>query len=310
MSLVAVASNPFERYKGIGKPEEKKERKEVPLPANLEEVLKTYERTLKMEIYGSGIDLFKHVDQKLTPDEINQFLQLSVGYDAHENYVEMTGQFIGKLIHNSYLEGHNVFALNTTAVTELYGLGSKMEGKAGNPIRINVTGNIEFFGDKTKYVVLNINGNAGPNLGILAEDSEFTVTGNTGLGCGYGSRHSKFRISGNVGKICGQYAKVSDFVILGNVGDHCGQESYMSSFSIHGNAEKYCGIGALQSTFELHGNFGRHIGISGGAQRSQSTFGVFTREKFERLKRMISRGSGHKICLKDESGRILEEMAI
>ncbi len=196
MSLVAVASNPFERYKGIGKPEEKKERKVE--PTGLEGLLKKYEKALEDTgefSTGSMRILLSDwlVTERLTPEQIGQFLQLTVNHE-HEWYSHYTGFFINYLIKNSCKAGHNRFRLNTkTLPDKLYYIGWNLKG-----IEITIEGDIgEACGHGADNIIMQIHGNAGGELGTYSTRSKFHVYGDVEYDCGKSAEDSAFYLHGN-----------------------------------------------------------------------------------------------------------------
>ena len=55
-----------------------------------------------------------HIFDILTPNDIGEFLQLSVQYEEDEDYYLLLPYFMDRLIQNSYDQGHNGFEINTT----------------------------------------------------------------------------------------------------------------------------------------------------------------------------------------------------
>ncbi len=186
----AMAANPFDRYKGVGKPEEKKEA--APTDSKLEATLRRFEEDLEFEFP-------ERLRQILTPEEINQFLQNTIQYESHENYSAVTGSFISELIQNSYAAGHNKFTLNTRSLAQpLNWLGQFLKGEENSPIEVIVDGDVgEYCGDSSKHVVFDIRGNAGGLFGQFAQYSSFTVHGSVNGKVAEGAEKSTFHLHGD-----------------------------------------------------------------------------------------------------------------
>ncbi len=268
MSLTAVASNPFERYKGVKRPDERKEKKIE--PSGLEDVLRRYRRLLEefpdVDFYlrplGTDREPVAHV---LTPEKINEFLQLTIPYEAQSDYEVVTGIFITKLVRNSYQSGFAEFHLDTNSHCGVQALAARLPGTKKRPL-------------------------------------EIIIKGNAGRECGAGARHLKLRAEGDAGDLCGYMAHCSTFAI-NTAGVMCGSGAFKSTFHIRGNVGENCGIGSKRSTFYLHGIFGKILDLHDPAR--DSTFVVYTRDHYERALREVA--PGNRIILADQNNKIIEE---
>lgn len=81
------------------------------------------------------------ISEELTPDEINQFLQTTVAYENHENYVDRTGIFISRVICDSSNAGNNDFILNTQGLKRINYLCC-ISSSENDPLKVYITGDI------------------------------------------------------------------------------------------------------------------------------------------------------------------------
>ena len=179
----------FEGF-AAGKPEEEKKIEVV--EGVFQGLMERYERILEMK-YAERKNQLDKITDILTPAEINTFLQMTIRHEQHEEYCLTTREIISELIQKSYDAGHNDFMLDTTALKEIYYIGSNLEGTEERPIEITITGN------------------TGDWCGCLSKHLTYKITGNTGGECGYGSKNSTFEISGNTGEGCGKYSTFSTY---------------------------------------------------------------------------------------------------
>ncbi len=218
MSLVAVASNPFQRYDGIRKPEGKKEPKIEPDP-KLEQLLEKFEQTMeawrgtKLRSPGSLL-----IPEVLTPEQIARFLQCTIKFEEAQSYRDHVGMYISTLIQNSYnFARHNSFRLNTKSITKpinilCYGV----KGTAERPLEVSIDGSIgSYCGEEAENVKFTIDGNARNDFGRLAKHANFTIRGNAGFCCGLKAEHSEFTIYGDAEHSCGDKSKNCKFDIHG-----------------------------------------------------------------------------------------------
>ncbi len=190
----AMAAGLFERYDGIKGPEEKKDRK-IEL-AGLERLLGKYEFMLEVdETDTTPTDklLRAAVRESLTPEQINQFLQCTIAYENHPNYSTNTGDFVSRLIQNSFDAGNNGFHLSLRGLSR----------------RIHYLCNIR--GTPERIIEVALEGNAGNNLGVDAQNAIITLRGNAGDFCGQGSKNATFHLHGDVGENLGNESTETTF---------------------------------------------------------------------------------------------------
>ncbi len=126
----------------------------------------------------------KKIQQVLTPDEINQFFQLTKAYETKEYHGDITGEFITVLIRNSYKAGYNDFTLDASMLLPLRRLGSRylssdhVGQKEGNLVRMFVDGDLGYgcFGS-TEWVEVVINGNVENSFASFSKNCIFTFQG-------------------------------------------------------------------------------------------------------------------------------------
>ena len=219
-------------YDDLPSPDEKKEAKEIDL-SGLEGVLESYGSSLKIDEFHLGYHL-ESIDQILTPEKINAFLQTTKIFENDKNYQSYTGKFISKLIQNSYNAGNNNFKLNTKNLKEIHSLGYGLQGI------------------KEKQIKITIEGNTGNWCGEESKHTTFNIKGNTGNWCGWRSKHTTFNIEGNTRNYCGGYSYNSTFNIKENTGDSCGHFSNNTTYNIKGNTGNKCGEFSNNTTYITH----------------------------------------------------------
>src|SRR3989344_7641461 len=175
------------------------------------ELCREYEEVLEANDYEGEI---KTIDDILAPSEINAFLQMTIGFEQHQNYDWRTGYVISHLIQKSYDAGNNGFVLNTQKVKRLNNLGYKIQGTKKRKIKLKIEGDV-------------------------------------GYDCGWNSNNSTITIGGDAGNDSGSFSNNSTITIWGNAGDYCGFESTDSTIIIGGNAGNYCGWNSNSSTFKV-----------------------------------------------------------
>ena len=278
-------------------PDEKKKPKEgIP---NLEGLLKKYEEVLELD-YLEFAEAVNSIDQILEPEEINAFLQATIVFEDSKDYILNTGEFISKLIQNSYDKGYNNFILNTKSLIEIHSIGDKLEGAEKKPIEVTIEGNTknlcgyrsknaifnikgntgEWCGEESKNSIFNIEGNAGGNCGKYSTNSTFKIKGNVGDYCGTFSKYSTYSIEGDVADDCGYHAENSTFNIEGNIGNRCGNQSEHTTYNINGNTESWFGVLSKYSTYNVKGNIGEN---RCGEGSNNSTFIVYNKAAYKNL---------------------------
>ncbi len=293
--IATISSDPFDRYKGVNPPEERKERKSVPDSA-LEGAVRAYERIIQFddELFNKQpildqdrgavwrVLLKRFATTILSPEQINALLQRGVTYDKDEIHYCLFMYFTNRMIQNSYNAGHNGFTLNTRSLSkEQSDLCSELVGnQLANPLVIKVEGDGgHTFAYNIKSAIVELNGNAsacaryawnsqfkikGNVSGVFAKNSVnsgFEVYGNVEQ-CGAESENSVFVVHGDVGGACGFTSKNSSFEIDGNVGDACGGDSIRSRFKIGGSVGKGCGDGAQGGEFNIQGDAEEKLGYN------------------------------------------------
>ncbi len=205
MSTIAVASNPFERYKGIQKPEEKRNRKVE--TSGLETLLGKFEQMLGYAESYVGHKLRQDVKKKiaeevadvLTPDYISRFLHSTIKYEGNAMYHGGVGIFLSQLVQNSYDSGHNDFRINTKSISQPINLlCSDLKGTDKNPISVTIDGNVGYsFGDNAEHAAFTVNGNAGEECGMHARHIDINISGNAETWLGNSADSSTFHIYGH-----------------------------------------------------------------------------------------------------------------
>ncbi|MBI4453652.1 hypothetical protein HY636_03335 [Candidatus Woesearchaeota archaeon] len=161
-------------------------------------LLRRYELFLGRKNYFiKNKEILDGIEDVLTVEDINAFLQLTVGFEDYEkDYSRGTSRFINRLIQNSYNAGYNNFVLNTIV------LSKKLDHFGEN-----------FCGLPYRMISVQIDGDIGVNCGMNAFCSSFTINGNANSCCGYKIYNSIITVKGDVGNWFGFGAKYSSFTI-------------------------------------------------------------------------------------------------
>ncbi len=164
------------------------------------------------------------ISKILTPEEINQFLQMTIEIESHDNYQVRTGIFLSRLIQNSYDAGNNDFHLDTTSLTRhLTYFCMLIEGEEERPININIRGDVGYsFGFKSQYAKFTITGNVGLWLSTYSKFCNIFTTGNVGPWAGNASHHCTYTLAGNVESNLGENSQQSNYFIGGTLGNCVG----------------------------------------------------------------------------------------
>ncbi|MFH1637424.1 MAG: hypothetical protein ABIB71_03295 [Candidatus Woesearchaeota archaeon] len=208
----------FSGYSKLETPEERKEHKvEGSLMfEGFEELVRQYEEILATKEWDNLQKLLAKNRIILEPEEINRFLQATIGYESHKLYCDRTGFFITRLIQNSNDAGNNKFILSTKALAkELRAIGYNLRGKHDRPLEIRV------------------DGNTGGWCGFEAQNiRQIYIGGNAGGDCGYKAKDiGKIHIAGNSGGWCGSWAEnIKEIYIGGEAGAYCGHEAENLAF--------------------------------------------------------------------------------
>ena len=291
-------------YDDLPSPDEKKEAKES--SNDLEDLLGKFEESLRLEHFGEyNRHINKTINDVLTPEQINSFLQTTITYENDKNYQHYMGLFVSKLIQNSYDNGHNNFVLNTKALKEMHSIGYKLEGTEEKQIQITIEGNTgKWCGLTAKNSTFNIKGNAGDGCGRDSNHTTFNIKGNTGNWCGEESKHTTYNINGNTGDHCGSVSKHTTYNIKGNTGNDCGYKAYHSTYNIKRNTGDGCGAGSEHSTYNIEGNIGDECGYFS----KHSTYITHNKKLYKRLLQELP--ETNKAILKDKNDKIIEEKTV
>ena len=164
-------------------------------PHKMDSIYQAYARGFHFTAFGKQ----KYV---LTPEEINQFLPLTI---PHENYIpknhfdppypRKTGYFVSTLIRNSYTAGHNDFILNVSLLQPLDCLLNRMEGTSKNPVRVTIIGNVGecLARGRGTYLHCHIQGDIGRGAGRRLRNSALIVDGDGGEQLGDMAYNSTFQ---------------------------------------------------------------------------------------------------------------------
>ena len=110
----------------------------------------------------------------LTSGQINQFIEATIEYEEHENYLGRTGVFASALIQTAYNAGHNDFVLEPKGTQPLDWIGAYLKGTEKNPLRLtNNTQTGECCGWEAEHVIITNNTITGRHCGWLARHSTF-----------------------------------------------------------------------------------------------------------------------------------------
>ncbi len=146
-------------------------------------------------------------ETSLTPAEIAGFLQAVESNDNEPSF--MKGLFVGRLVQNSYNDGHNNFTFNTSYQT--YNL-CFLRGTKDNPVSITIAGDIGgWCGQKVEHTIWTVKGNVGDCFGEGAKKSTFVVFGDTYRHSCCNTFETEFTFHGEVGYGCGWHSKDSVF---------------------------------------------------------------------------------------------------
>ncbi len=127
----------------------------------------------------SGFVVTDHITKVLSPSEIHKFLLLSTTVPSEDLF----GEFIGRLIQNSYDAGYNDFTFDIRSHEAV--LGCHLKGTQENPVRLKVLGDLAARSlSGCKYVNVNHEGNLG-DLSLI------------------GTWYSTFHFNGSIGKESG-----------------------------------------------------------------------------------------------------------
>lgn len=185
----------------------------------MDEVLALYNKHLNDD---SSLFVSLDFEQVLSPEEIRHFLKITKSYSNFRDYNPRTGEFVSRLVQNSYGSGNNHFSFNLEGFEKIKFLFSKLFADYKNPIKIYVKGDCgSFLCDNSININIAIKGNVG-NFGMSYSSSiKAAIKGDCEVNYGYGSKKLKTYLDGEFnsslyqdikkGFRSGDYAKNSRF---------------------------------------------------------------------------------------------------
>jgi hypothetical protein len=199
---------------------ESTQRVEVLGSGNLPKALSEYESCLDR---NNDIVLRREeeiiVQAVLDPNEISQFLLATKVYEKRKKYQIITGEFIGKLVQNSYNYGNNNFYFDLS-LNNFVRFCYTLKGYRDELINLEVKGNTKtLFCNHAKYLNTKVDGNVDDSSFQNTRDSIITVTGNCGHHFGDNSKDLTAFVVGNVGNSF-RKCKYSKLIVKGNVGPY------------------------------------------------------------------------------------------
>ncbi|MFH1638025.1 MAG: hypothetical protein ABIB71_06375 [Candidatus Woesearchaeota archaeon] len=166
-------------YSKLGTPEERQENKVEGsvIYEDVKHLITLYKIVLaQRDEFSSRASAFKGISTILNPEEINSFLQATRDLEGQWNYAS-TGFVISSLIQNSYDAGHNKFHLDTSGLKEIGFMGSYIKGVEGNPLEIEVNGDLRYAaGSDSEYLLLVLRGKSGHGCGRDTLNSIFKTS--------------------------------------------------------------------------------------------------------------------------------------
>jgi len=173
------------------------------------------------------------VDEVLSPDEINLFLQTYFIHEDNRNVTAM-GLFTSRLLQNSYLGGYNNFKISMKNIPPIDSLGTCLWGCEENPLVMTIDGNVGgSFGFKAFNCRLTVNGDV-DFLSHGMENSIITIHGeyekdDLDVAPIIGIRLGFTQISGNCTFKSSQYSTAKKLADLA----YCKREANNKVFFIH-----------------------------------------------------------------------------
>jgi formylmethanofuran dehydrogenase subunit C len=163
------------------------------------------------------------IETVVLPSQINEFVQNGKIFSEHENYSNIFGIYISKLVKNSYDDGNNDFVLDLENVPLFDHLFLCLKGRGTkNDIDIIVNGNVgSNFAKSSMFLQVTLNGDADDSFGFNSNYLTAHIKGNVKDYFGIVSNHMHALIEGNVGDKLGN-SFYSNFVVGGDVGDNFG----------------------------------------------------------------------------------------
>ncbi len=117
-----------------------------------------------------------HINEELSSSMINAFLLFTTKYEYHRNYESFTGEFVARLLQNSFKAGYNNFSLNIARTPHLRHM-NYFRGDEGNPLCLTINGSQDLCcGNFVEYIDITFNGRT--NIcAVRARLSTFTFHG-------------------------------------------------------------------------------------------------------------------------------------
>jgi hypothetical protein len=173
-----------------------------------------------------------HIDEALTPRQVNMFLRATLEQEENENYAENTGLFMTRLVQNSYNAGYNGFKL---CVDDLPKMKFLLNHSMGTDNRLLTA---ELWGDVGHYCLAN------------ARNVNATVYGDARIDFGSHCRKCELKITGDTRQDAGKAAQDSTIIIEGTALWWPGEDAMDSTFYISAITHPEVMLQALRCTFK------------------------------------------------------------
>jgi len=254
----------MDQYEGLGIPDDNKDIKTGRAIPELDILVKQFERALdQKEKFSDRVVNFiwKEVLTQLTPEEIDRFLQYTLRYEDHFMHGLRAGEFVSKLVQNSYEAGHSRFTFDTQGIERISHIGYRLQATEENPITLTVHGNVgNKFCQHSEYIKGTVHGDAYVMFGENSRNGTFILHGNAQANAAYGSVSSHYEFKKNVDDNCGIRANDCTIAIEGSAGDFCGNDAEKTIIAVKGNVGKACGYTAHDSIIIINGTAGPVMG--------------------------------------------------
>lgn len=234
----------------------------------------------------------------LSPNQIDLFLQSTMIFEDHQNYVDLTGLFVTKLVQNSYSNGYNDFILNTMNLPALNRLGSYLcAGLERDEPRCIVRGDIggHCF-EAASGIALQLKGDAGTYFGKDLKSSSVEVWGDIDRNALRDAHGCVMNLHGKAGML---YAEGARQCLLSaeDVEECCGEGSAHSAFYL-GIAGNNLGGRTKHCFFFIRDFLSDNVGIAFYAFGSEprtpaaySTFATANADLLEKLRYQVPEGN-------------------
>jgi hypothetical protein len=156
------------------------------------QLLETFENSL------GHLHIFVPTDI-LNPIEINSFIFETRRFQDDISYSNCLSNFLGKLIQNSYLSGHNNFHLDLTNMNPPDSLMRAVECCEERPLRMTINGNVgAYFGSLSENIFAKIYGDCGYLLGNGSSNMNVEITGDVNFKLASSSNNFDGIINGDI----------------------------------------------------------------------------------------------------------------